>query len=78
MHKLVQLLTDEDGEPEEYPDRWHLVDGGNPQGESALCTSQFFGEGESPVEFKVKYVLRGGITCPECLRKLKIYKSVKL
>ena len=78
MNKLVQLLTDEDGEPEDYPDRWHLVDPCNYQGDAALCTAQFFGVGESPVLFNKKTTTKGGLTCPECLKILKAYKSVKL
>lgn len=74
---LVRITVDDDGRPTGN-DAWHLVDPGNSQGPAALCTQEFFGDGESDCEFECKIVKRGGITCSECIRILKIYKKVKL
>jgi hypothetical protein len=77
MNSLVMFFRDDDGELIDDP-VWHLIDPGNAQGEASFCTGEFFGGGESSVIFEVKMVKRGGITCPRCLDKLKIYKTVKL
>lgn len=77
MNILVKIIRDDDGEYVELP-VWHLVDPGCDLGSAALCTGEFFGGGESAVEFETKQVRRGGITCPDCLRKLRAYKAVKL
>ena len=75
---LVMLLTGDDpSEVKENP-MWCLVDPGNHQGAATLCTNEFFGIGESGCEYKQKSTSRGGITCPKCLEKLKLYKSIKL
>ena len=79
MNDLVRLLTDDDGEPKDDAAVWHLVDPANDQGPAALCTQEFFGEGESSgVTFETKDAVRGGITCPLCLEKLRLYKAVRL
>jgi hypothetical protein len=78
MNKLVQIIKDDDGFPKDDADVWHLVDPCNDQGPAALCTQEFFGIGESVCEFKTKMVNAGGITCPECLRKIRDYKAVRL
>jgi len=77
VNSLVRIIRDDDGR--ETKDRaWHLVDPGNGQGPAALCTQEFFGEGESQCEYETKTAARGGITCTDCLRILKQYKAVKL
>lgn len=68
---VVQFITDDDGHKADN-DFWHLVDPGNSQGNAALCTQEFFGPGESPLQ----YVARTGeVNCPECLKKLRLYKA---
>lgn len=76
MNKLVKLITNDDGD-EEAP-FWHLVDPANDMGPATLCTGEFFGAGESSCTYEVKAVKRGGITCPNCLGKLRTYKAVRL
>lgn len=77
MNVLVKITQDED-QLATGNESWHLVDPCNFQGSAALCTSEFFGGGESIAEFEMKEVSRGGITCPKCLEIMKTYKSVKL
>jgi hypothetical protein len=77
-HLLVRISRDDDGEQKPDWQDWHLVDPGNPGGEAALCTGEFFGVGESACEFETKFVRRGGITCQVCLDRLRSYKAVKL
>jgi hypothetical protein len=78
MNQLVQILKHDDGEESDNPEYWHLTDPCNSQGLATLCESEFYGHGESDCEFKVKTVLRGGITCPNCEKKIKTYKAVSL
>lgn len=75
---LVMLLTGDDPDEVKESPVWCLVDTGNFQGAATLCTNEFFGIGESGCIFKRKTTKRGGITCPKCLEKLKVYKSIKL
>lgn len=78
MNALVRILRDDDGLVKPDADVWHLVDPGNTQGHAAMCTSEFFGIGESACKYETKFVARGGITCTRCRSLLKIYKAVKL
>lgn len=78
MNKLVRIIVDDDGFKKLDSKVWHLVDPVNEQGPAAFCTQEFFGAGESRVEYEEKTVPKGGITCPDCIRKLKQYKAVKL
>lgn len=73
---LVMILVDDEGRANDRA-AWCLVDPCNEQGPATLCTSEFFGLGESRCEYKTKEVVKG-ITCPNCIRKLKTYKKVKL
>jgi hypothetical protein len=77
MNSLVRIIRDDDGR-ETRNRAWHLVDPCNGQGPTALCTQEFFGEGESECEFETKVRRSGGITCGDCLRIIKTYKAVKL
>ena len=78
MNQLVKIFRDDDGTEIETP-VWHLSD---PVSLGAwgtvFCTTEVFGVGESTVEYKTKIVQRGGIECPTCLERLKLYKSVRL
>lgn len=77
MNVLVKILVDDDGVEIDNP-VWHLVDPTNHQGNAPLCTAEFFGGGESAVIFEAKRVKRGGITCPQCIEKIKTIKAIKL
>jgi hypothetical protein len=77
MHSVVKILSDDGGEIRQSP-VWCLVDPTNPQGSSTYCTKEFFGPGESGCTYKTKTVERGGISCPECLRYIKVMKAIKL
>lgn len=75
---LVQILVDDDGNEPNHPEDWHLTDPCNWQGAATLCTGEFYGVGESVCVYKEKQVVRGGITCANCLKMIKKYKSIKL
>ncbi len=73
-HYVVKFLTTEDGDKEIMNRKWHYVTdsaGGN----VALCNNQYFGEGESAVEYVDKI---GRITCDECRKKIKEFKNIIL
>ena len=77
MNNLVEILSDDFGEPrDEDLQYWHLV--WNDCGAQTFCQGEFFGKGESGCEYEVKSVKKGGITCPECLFKIKEIKKIKL
>ena len=78
MHEVVRITEDDDGELKNDSDVWHLVDPGNRAGPAALCTAEYFGEGESACIAYTRLVSRGGITCPTCLSILKKYKAIRL
>ena len=76
MNYLVKLLTTEDGDSI-YDPKWCLsveIAGAS----SALCSQQCYGIGNSPVHYETKAIKRGGITCPECLEKIREIKAIKL
>lgn len=73
MH-LVKILYDDNGD--KHPStKWHLVQkfGDSPR---TVCTGEVFGEGEGSAVFEEKTA--GKITCPECIKIVKWYKSIKL
>lgn len=74
-HKLVKILTDEDGEKQ--PPHWHFVYA-TAGSEHALCSGQVFGSGEGLATFKEKIVQSGGITCPDCKHIIKMFKTIRL
>jgi len=76
MHKLVKIITDEDGFIS-LSDKWHYISeaGGS---ECCLCDGQVFGYGEGAAEYEMKEVQRGGVTCPHCIAIIKEHKAVKL
>lgn len=76
-NELVKIIRDDDGTLTEN-DSWHLVDPTNRQGQAALCTQEFFGFGESLIEFETKQAKRGGITCERCLEKIRVLKAIRL
>lgn len=75
MNSLVKITADEDGD--EIPNApWCLSVsiGGSP---SAFCTMQVYGYGEGSAKFETKSAVRG-ITCPDCIAKIKEIKAVRL
>ena len=76
-NQLVKLITNDDGAVIDTP-YWHLVSPVFQADPSLLCTGEFFGEGQSGCEYEEKTVIKGGVTCPQCLRIIKEIKSVKL
>lgn len=78
-HRCVRPHQDADGYPIQDKDReWHLyVDIGG--GDAAFCSGEFVGMGEGMiVDYDVKTVKRGGITCHACLEKIRDIKAVRL
>lgn len=58
--------------------RWHLVDPTDIFTGTTICKGDVLGDAESRIEIKSKMVKRGGITCEECIKKIKTYKSIAL
>lgn len=78
MNGLVKILTSDSGEPREKANQvWHYVDVAC-AGNQTLCEGEYFGLGESGCKYKTKTVEKGGITCKECINKIKDYKAIKL
>ena len=71
MNKLSSQ-SDYDHLGEDYQNSWHLVDPSD--GERVFCDGLAVDE---EIEGKFKTVNRGGITCVECLSKLKVIKAVR-
>lgn len=73
--RLVRIIQNEDGEMQESKNDWHLVQniGDSPR---VVCTGEVFGEGEGMAVFKEK--ITGKITCCNCIKIVKWYKSIKL
>ncbi len=82
-HVLAKLSVDEDGEPltDGKETHWHLAESitGNREAK-LLCTAEYIDDGchSGLLKCEIKTVKRGGITCPECLEKLKAFKAIKL
>ena len=75
-HTIVKILSGDDFEERENP-VWCLVD--EKCGDSAtFCSGEYFGYGASSCKYKVKTVEKGGITCPDCLKRIKIIKDIDL
>lgn len=73
MH-LVKMITDDDGSKHDSKD-WHLVQT-HGDAQRTVCTGEAFGPGESIATYEEKHT--GKITCPNCIRIIKWYKSIKL
>lgn len=75
-HQLVKISRDDNGEEIDSP-KWCLsvAHAGTTE---AFCSGQVYGYGESAAEYKAKSCQRGGITCPNCLARIKQIKSIRL
>lgn len=83
MNRLVKILAYDpldlgDDDLQDCDTGWHLVSFGGDSDPSILCSGFVFGAGVSGMKFKLKEVNRGGITCAECLKIVKKYKSIRL
>ena len=75
-HTIIKITINHDGEEVESP-KWCLSV--NAAGEDAtFCTGEYFGNHDSDCTTTVKHVERGGITCPDCLQKIKAIKAIRL
>lgn len=78
MNDLVKILEDDYGEPREKEFQfWHLSvnEGGVNQ---TFCEGEVYGPAVGVTKFKQKKTFRGGITCKECIEKIKKIKAIKL
>lgn len=76
MHKIVKLITNDDGQKVTEP-KWCLsVMFGD--SDRTFCTGECYGYGEGIAEFKEKTVDKGGITCHICKRMINEIKSVRM
>jgi hypothetical protein len=75
VNNLVKFIENEDGEKVEP--FWHIsaIYAGSP---ALMCSGEVYGYGEGDAVFEAKTVMRGGITCPDCLEMIKSIKSIKL
>lgn len=73
MSNCVKITRNYDGEKIPYA-KWclSLEKAG---GSMALCTRQYYGDGENECEFEER---DGKITCPDCIAEIKYFKSIKL
>lgn len=74
-HKLVKIITNEDGEKVDNP-TWHVVNdfGDSPR---TLCGGEAFGQGESSATYKEKTTEKG-VPCRKCRDIIKSIKSIRL
>ena len=72
-NRVVKITHDDDGE-KRYSPAWCLVTEAT-GGTATFCSGEFFGRGESSATFTEK---QGRITCPECKKKIKEIKAIKL
>lgn len=74
-HTLVKITSPDSFADDSIIDGyWHLLSAtyGDDQ---MFCSGCFLVDG---MGYQEKIVERGGITCPDCLRLIKVYKDVKL
>lgn len=79
MNHLVKIMVDEEGDPVDSP-VWCLAvnEAGAP---AAFCSGEVFGFGDVSSDealHEEKYTARGGITCHDCLLRIREIKAVKL
>lgn len=75
-HEIVKIKVDDNGEKRLYA-KWHWIT--DQAGVlRTLCDGEAFGIGDSGAVYETKIVKKGGVTCSECLRLIKMFKSIKL
>jgi hypothetical protein len=78
MQTLAKQLINEDREkvlPEDM--RWHALEEVTSD-RALVCTGEFVDFGAGAGDYIFKNVNRGGITCEECIERIKYFKSIKL
>lgn len=75
-HVVVRFKTDPFGEKARNS-FWHLSVTPTDCAQ-IFCSGEVYGSGVSEAEYIEKDVLRGGITCPECLSIIRAFKRIKL
>lgn len=73
---LVKIISDDDGTIIDNPKWCFAVPANFSDGERALCSGQVFGEGEGAAVFKRKD--KGKVTCPNCIRWIKMIGSADI
>lgn len=77
-HKIVKFTANEDGDQIPNEDQvWHYSHL-SVNANIAFCTGEFYGYGDSSVQFIERTIESGGITCLQCLEKIKTIQSIKL
>ncbi len=76
MARVVKILTHDDGTKNEKQ-RWCLVVN-EAATDRTLCEGEAFGAGDSACEYKEKVAAKGSVTCEDCIRQIKWFKSIKL
>lgn len=76
MTVSVKLLIDEDGDADER-NTWHLsvYFSGSP---TLFCTGEVYGQGEGNAEGVERTRVRGGVTCEDCLNRIREIKAVRI
>lgn len=82
-HTVARIYVGDDGEPWDEADSklWHLVEDITSDREPKIfCTGWYTIEGANDglLQAEFKKVKRGGITCPNCLDRLRQFKAIKL
>lgn len=73
---VVKILTSNDGEDRESPVWCYVVfEAGVLR---TLCEGEALGAGDSACKYESKPLIKGGITCTACIRKIRAFKSIKL
>ncbi len=77
VNDLVKILSRDDGEPVSRKEQVWCLSVVTAGSNATLCSGEFYGYGEGSATFKTKSVNRGGITCPECLARIKKIKAIR-
>ena len=76
IYHIVKILSGDDYEEKENP-VWCLVS--DICGDRAtFCSNEYFGFGVSSCKYEIKTVNKNGVTCPDCLEKIKKIKSLNI
>jgi len=75
-HSIVKILSGDDLEERENPVSCLVIERCGDK--STFCHGEYFGYGASACKFEFKTVEKGGITCPDCLKRIKAIKDIDL